>query len=158
MNKKIFLILSISVIILSFVLFGFKKDDLKKGEACFEENCFYIELAISSKEKAMGLMFRKELKTDQGMLFIFEKEDNHSFWMKNMEFPLDIIWINKNKEVVFIRENVQPCLKDKCEKIEPDEKASYVLELTAGKVGKIGIKKEDKVIFDLGSIRNPGIF
>ena len=154
MSKKIFIFIVLSVVILSFILLGFKKDSFKKGEVCFEKDCFYVELARSSREKAMGLMFRKELKSDQGMLFVFEEEGSYSFWMKNMKFPLDIIWINKDREVVFIEENVQPCLRDECGKIEPDRKASYVLELIAGRVNEIGIKKGDGVNFDLDPVRN----
>ncbi len=154
MSKKIFLFFLLSIVILLFILLGFKKDSFKKGEVCFEKDCFYVELARSSKEKAVGLMFRKELKSDQGMLFVFEKEDSYSFWMKNMKFPLDMIWINKDREVVFIEENVQPCLENRCGKIKPDKKASYVLELIAGKVNEIGIEKGEKVIFDLDPIRS----
>ena len=60
-----------------------------------------------------GLMFRENMDSDRGMLFIFEKEGEYPFWMKNTLIPLDIIWINKDKEVVFISENAQPCEEGK---------------------------------------------
>ena len=56
-------------------------------------------------------MFRESLNENSGMLFIFPKEDFHNFWMKNTLIPLDIIWINSAKEIVFIENNAQPCLK-----------------------------------------------
>lgn len=154
MSKKILIIILFSIAILSFVHLKFRRNNLEKGEVCFEENCFIVELAKSPKDKARGLMFRKKLRPSQGMLFIFEEEGYYPFWMKNMEFPLDIIWINNDKEVVFIREDVSPCSGDYCEKINSYKQASYVLELVAGKVKETNIENGDKVIFNLISVEN----
>jgi len=122
----------------------------KQKQVCFKENCFSVELADSLYEHSRGLMFRKQLNLDKGMLFIFKEENKHSFWMKNTLIPLDIIWINKDKKVVFISRNAQPCKKDACPLIPPDKKAQYVLELNGGISDKIGLKVGDKIIFELG--------
>lgn len=117
----------------------------KKSQACFEEHCFFIEVAQTLEERQKGLMFREKLDRDKGMLFIFPAEQEASFWMKNTLIPLDIIWLNENKKVVFISENTQPCLKEKCPSINPGVKAKYVLELNAGLAEEIGLVKGDKM-------------
>ncbi len=91
-------------------------------------------------------MFREKLDLDKGMLFIFEEEGEYSFWMKNTLIPLDIIWINKAKEVVFISGNTQPCQEEySCSSINPGKNAKYVLEINAGIAEKIGLKVGDKI-------------
>ncbi len=116
----------------------------QRQRVCFNEHCFDVELAESAQQSARGLMFRKELAQDKGMLFIFPSEGKHSFWMKNTLIPLDIIWLNEQGSVVFIAEAVQPCSADVCEKIAPDKKAKYVLELNSGLSKQIGLAVGDK--------------
>ena len=92
-------------------------------------------------------MFREELDSNEGMLFIFNDEAAYSFWMKNTLIPLDIIWLNRGKEVVFISKNVQLCENDSCPLISSNKKALYVLELNAGMADKIGLNVGDKMRF-----------
>jgi len=122
-----------------------ESENKKETKVCFKNNCFKVQLAITSEEQEQGLMFRKELKADEGMLFVFSKEEEYPFWMKNTLIPLDIIWINQNKEVVFISENTQPCQKDSCDSINPNEKAQYVLEVKGGTSNNIGLAVGDKI-------------
>ena len=102
MKKKLFLIIILIFIIIIGVIIV-KYANKKQTRACFKEYCFAVELAISPEERSRGLMFRESLDQDKGMLFIFEKEEKHAFWMKNTLIPLDIIWIDHNKEVIFIK-------------------------------------------------------
>lgn len=83
------------------------------------------------------------------MLFIFEEEDIHPFWMKNTLIPLDILWINSRREIVFMSKKTQPCILDPCPVIQPDKKAKYVLELQGGISDTIGLIEGDKVSLDL---------
>jgi hypothetical protein len=137
MNKKfIFLIIILATI--TGLFFYWRSQ--KKGKVCFKDNCFDVELAITQEEKMLGLMFRKSLARNRGMLFVFKEEEMSSFWMKNTLIPLDIIWINENKEAVFISENTQPCKEDFCPSIAPDKKAKYVLEINSGLSKEIGLK------------------
>lgn len=92
-------------------------------------------------------MFRKNLAYNEGMLFLFEDEQRYSFWMKNTLIPLDIIWLDKHKEAVFIKQNALPCKEDLCPEIKPDRETKYVLELNAGVVLKMGLKVGDRVSF-----------
>lgn len=67
--------------------------------------------------------------------------------MKNVSIPLDIIWINKDKEIVFIEENILPSNEDKYQVVYPDRKAMFVLELNAGIADEIGLRVGDKLDF-----------
>lgn len=110
------------------------------------------ELAITEKQRQMGLMFRPGMREDQGMLFIFEEEGYYSFWMKNMCFSLDIIWLNTERRIVHIEENVPPCLNDPCDSYAPLLPACYVLELVSGSVKKHHLKLGDRLDFILPDI------
>ena len=121
--------------------------DTEIKNVCFGENCFYAEIVEKPEDVMLGLMFRKNLDKDRGMLFKFSEYKNHSFWMKNTLIPLDIIWLNENMEVVYIGENIQPCKEEICGGINPIEKSKYVLELNAGIAQKINLKIGDKLTF-----------
>jgi hypothetical protein len=121
----------------------------QQGHVCIRGRCFQVELAVTPDARARGLMFRKHLNKDRGMLFIFEEEDIHPFWMKNTLIPLDILWINSRREIVFMSKKTQPCILDPCPVIQPDKKAKYVLELQGGISDTIGLIEGDKVSLDL---------
>ncbi|MEK6856623.1 MAG: DUF192 domain-containing protein [Nanoarchaeota archaeon] len=108
------------------------------------EKSFNVEIADNQIERAQGLMFRKELEENSGMLFLFESSGKHSFWMKNTLIPLDMIWIDENLEIVFIFENAQPC-EETCDSITPDKNAKYVLEINSGLVEKYNFKIGDEI-------------
>lgn len=96
------------------------------------KNVFQVELATTPKELQFGLMYRKELADDQGMLFIFERPAIQSFWMKNTYIPLDIIFISDDWRIINIAENSGPCLLDPCTMYYSSGPAKYVLEIKAG--------------------------
>ena len=101
-----------------------------------------IQVAKSEQERATGLMYRRELPLDQGMLFVFPQEEEHSFWMKNTFIPLDMIFIDQNGFVKTIIKNVPPLTK----KARPSEFAvKYVLELNAGQSDKFLIAVGEKI-------------
>ena len=112
-------------------------------QVCFRDKCFEVEIADTSATRQQGLMFRQDLKQDKAMLFVFEKEGVYSFHMRNVKFPLDIVWLNKNKEIVFIKTNALP----EEENIVPDKKAKYVIEFNAGIIEFLGASIGDKFIF-----------
>ncbi|HLC59338.1 MAG TPA: DUF192 domain-containing protein [archaeon] len=127
-------------------MFFLKKDqlvDVKIGNASFK-----AEIADNFLERAKGLMFRKDLPKENGMIFVFPSENYYGFWMMNTSIPLDIIWIGSNKTIVHIEKNAQPCLFN-CTTYKPDEKAMYVLEINGNLTKKYGIKIGDKVSFRL---------
>jgi len=79
-----------------------------------------------------GLSGLPSLPSNEGMLFVFDHEDYWAFWMINMKFPLDIIWFNSAREVVWTEKDLQPCPVYNCPSIMPDAKSMYVLEVNAG--------------------------
>lgn len=148
MTKKKFVVYLFSIVAVAAVLIMLQKN-IKQGRVCFKEYCFSVELAKSRLARTKGLMFRREMPPDHGMLFVYQDEEPRSFWMKNTFLPLDIIFLNKNKEVVSIKKNLQPCEADFCSSIKPEEKAQYVLELNANIADKINLKPGDKLDFDV---------
>ncbi|MEM7816026.1 MAG: DUF192 domain-containing protein [Candidatus Aenigmatarchaeota archaeon] len=144
--------LVISIIISFFLVFGFLPGYLKNNAGqktvCFNNTCFYVELALTPEERSRGLMFRESLPKESGMLFVFESEGTYSFWMKNTLIPLDIIWMDSNGTVVFIKENAQPCGKE-CPLITPDSPAKFVLEVNGGTVKKIGLGRGDAFVIHI---------
>jgi hypothetical protein len=91
-----------------------------------------VEIAKTPAEQQKGLSGRTSLAPDHGMLFVFDHEDYWGFWMVDMNFPLDIIWFNSNRQAVFIEQNLPPCTPQSCPVFIPNVKAMYVLELNGG--------------------------
>ncbi|MEK7552225.1 MAG: DUF192 domain-containing protein [Patescibacteria group bacterium] len=88
------------------------------------------EVVKSPEDLARGLSFRESLEKDRGMLFVFENLDYYSFWMKDMKFSLDIIWLDKNFSVVHIEKFVKP--ETFPNSFKPNVLSKYVLEVNAG--------------------------
>jgi uncharacterized protein len=112
---------------------------------CFEKTCFDVEIADTIYKQQTGLMNRENLGKDKGMLFVFEKEEAHKFWMKNTLIPLDMIWIDGNSKIIYIQKNAQPCKAEPCETFGPDENAKYVLEINEGLAEEMGIEVGDEL-------------
>lgn len=140
-KKALGALIIVLLILVGIILYS----TLSKPKACFEGECFELEIADTSEERQEGLMNRSSLEENKGMLFVFEKPGKYSFWMKNTKIPLDMIWINSDNEIVHIKHNAQPCKKDPCESYGPDEEANYVLEINGGLAKKTGLKKGDRV-------------
>ena len=103
------------------------------------------EVVAAPKTREVGLMYRKELPLDSGMLFIYPKESVQSFWMHNTYVSLDMIFLDKDRVVVGFLENV-PTLNDAPRKI--DKPSMYVLEVPAGMVAAHQIGVGDKLVSD----------
>ena len=101
-----------------------------------------VEFAKNDEERALGLMYRSSMDEHQGMWFIFSEEAPRSFYMRNTEISLDIIYLDKDKKVVSIAKNARPYDETSL----PSEKpAMYVLEINGGLADKWGIDKGDRV-------------
>ena len=103
-----------------------------------------IEIAKTEYETQTGLMYRQSMAEKQGMLFIFEDEKPRSFYMKNTEFALDLIFLNTNKTIVSFQENAQPLNETS---LPSNEAAKYVLEVNAGLVKKWQLEVGDRMRF-----------
>lgn len=105
-----------------------------------------VEVVFSDEDKARGLSNRKSMPEDEGMLFLFDTEDYRSFWMKDMLFPIDIIFIDRFGYIVHIIKNCQPCKNEECPPLNSKRKAKYVLEVNAGFCDRKNIREGDRVI------------
>jgi hypothetical protein len=101
-----------------------------------------IELADTEYDRQLGLMKRKSMEENQGMLFIFPDEELKSFWMRNTFISLDIIFVNTKKEIVTIHKNTRTLSDQSYPSAAP---AIYVVEVVAGFTDKYKIKEGDKI-------------
>ncbi|WP_243834432.1 DUF192 domain-containing protein [Maribacter caenipelagi] len=105
---------------------------------------FNIEFAETDYETQTGLMYRKGMKNNQGMLFIFPDERMHSFYMKNTEFSLDIIYIKEDLKIASFQENAQPLNETGLSSQVP---IKYVLEINGGLAQELGLSIGDSISF-----------
>lgn len=103
-----------------------------------------IELALDDAEREQGLMYRKSMDDNKGMLFIFDKEELQSFWMKNTIMPLDIMYVNSKFEIEQIYKNTTPFSENS---VPSDKPVLYVLEVAGGFSDRHNIKEGDKIVF-----------
>jgi uncharacterized membrane protein (UPF0127 family) len=106
-----------------------------------------VDLAETAAAQQNGLSGRPSLPSDHGMLFVFGHEDYWAFWMIDMKFPLDIIWFNSTRQLVFLEPNLPPCTPQNCPVVTPIAKAMYVLEVNAGFVAAHHIARGTPFVF-----------
>lgn len=149
----------IAVLFLGSLIFSdliFKKKDTeeymfkKEGELVISDSTgsprtkIDIEIADTEFDRELGLMMRKTMEENQGMLFIFPDAEPQSFWMRNTFIPLDMVFIDSSKQIITIRKNTRPLSDTDYSSTGP---AQYVLEVNAGFTDKYGIKEGDKISF-----------
>jgi len=103
---------------------------------------FQVEVAKTEREQEIGLMFRKTMPANHGMIFPFPSERMATFWMHNTYLPLDMIFIRKDGTISSIAPMVKPNSDDITASVEP---VGAVLELNSGAAARTGIKPGDKV-------------
>jgi len=103
-----------------------------------------IEIAEDDEARGQGMMYRSKMLESQGMFFIFTREEPQSFWMRNTPLSLDIIFVNKNNEIVKIHKNTTPFSESSYATLQP---AIYVVEVLAGYTDTYGIKEGDKIVW-----------
>ncbi len=103
-----------------------------------------IEIADDEYSTQTGLMYRHSMAENQGMLFVFNDSRQRSFYMRNTEIPLDIIYFNSEKEIISIQKNAKPFDETS---LPSDAASQYVLEVNAGLSDKWKIEKGDKFQF-----------
>jgi uncharacterized membrane protein (UPF0127 family) len=135
---------SLIIYLLLLVCYGFSPPEVKK--VCIRNTCVKVEVARTDSQKEKGLMDRQRLPQDEGMLFVFDEQKIRAFWMKNMRFPLDIIWMKADKKIVSISEDVEPC-KETCPALISNAPVQFVLEVNSGFAQKNKIKVGDQLEF-----------
>jgi len=124
-----------------------KQPKLDKQKITFTEAKFSItaEVTKTLEERARGLMYRKSLDDDKGMLFVFDDYRRHPFWMKNTCLSLDMIWLDQNRKIVGIEENTTPLDESS---YDPGCPSAYVIEVAAGWARRHGVKPGQTVELD----------
>lgn len=151
------------ICILTIILIGFyackedKKTTVKQTEVSFtkegdliihkiasdsSEVKLDIEIAETEFETQTGLMYRSSMETNQGMLFVFDDVTQRYFYMKNTQFPLDIIYIDENQKIVSFQKNAKPLDENSLPSNAP---AKYVLEINGGLVDQWALKVGDSL-------------
>ncbi len=163
MTKNVFII-AVLFVVLAAVVFGYyflgmQNPALRKAQVTIGTKTFQVEVASTTLERARGLSGRDSLAEDSGMFFIFDAPSDYGFWMKDMKFPIDIIWIKGSPsqilpgktwegKVAGFAENAAPEPSKSVWDLKiyyPPEPVDRVLEVNAGDVAKYGIKVGDKV-------------
>ena len=104
----------------------------------------------SNDQWTKGLSVKDALDENEAMLFVFGNEGEHTFWMKDMKFPIDIIWLDGNKTVVHIEHNLQPCGYGLlCPTYKPSQDSLYVLETVGGFAEKHDVIQGTQIQFEL---------
>ncbi len=144
----VFIFVVIAVIILTNP--GYFTSGLEKGKVIINGKTINVELAKTPEQLIAGLSNRKSLKQNSGMLFVFPDKRYRSFWMKDMQFPLDMIWIDDNK-IIGIQANVPVATVDEANLplYRSDSEVNYVLELNGGAAEKNNFKVGDEVKIEI---------
>ncbi|GIR46831.1 MAG: hypothetical protein CM15mP56_4070 [Alphaproteobacteria bacterium] len=137
-----FIYLIFNFFLISFYTFSNEKIDV----SIYNKNItFNVEVAKTIEERRIGLMYRKKLLNNEGMLFIFPREKIIQLWMKNTYIPLDVIFISENKVIVDIKKNMEKLSETI---VKSKVKSRYALEFNAGLINKLDIEIGDKVLFN----------
>jgi uncharacterized membrane protein (UPF0127 family) len=110
------------------------------------------DLAITGEQRTKGLAVKDSLAENESMLFYFSKANEYAFWMKDMKFPIDIIWLDTDRKVIHIEHSLEPCDSDACPLYKPEGKTQYVLETVAGFAQKHNVIEGTVVEFDPSQI------
>lgn len=140
--KKVLIAIGIALLALSFILVLNKlnRNVLYEELSLWveDEKVLVLEVSDDPLERQKGLSSRESLAIDAGMLFVFEKPDKHGIWMKDMNFSLDIIWLDENFKVVNFKKDVSPDTFPTA--FTPTSPALYVIETNAGFIDQFSIK------------------
>lgn len=108
-----------------------------------KSHTFSVELALSNRQQMQGLMFRRRMAADAGMLFVYRREEPTAMWMKNTFIPLDMLFIASDGRIVRIAERTVPLSEAIVSSGGP---VIAVLELNAGTASRLGIKPGDRIV------------
>jgi uncharacterized protein len=120
---------------------------LTDGRVKIDGILFSVKVADTEEERRQGLSGTAGLAPRGGMLFVFDENDQHGIWMKDMNYPIDILWISENYNIVNIKKNVSP---DTYPQVFKNNKpARYVLELPAGSIDEYSFNGLSQIKLDL---------
>lgn len=145
---KVIVIIAVAFAIFWIWLFArtyFSYSSFEKEKILIKNAVFLGYVADSEEKRAQGLSGKKFLPSNTAMLFEFDKPDTHGIWMKDMLFPIDIIWLDHNKMIVNLLSNAEPGSYPHV--YYPPKNSLYVLEVRAGLIKDKGLKLGDEILF-----------
>lgn len=150
MNKFLAYFVFFILITISFFVFNIKDSLPNKSISLVNgkigETSIKLEVANNGITRANGLSNRIKLDEDRGMIFVFVENEQPGFWMKDMKFPIDIIWINENLKIIEVHKNISPSTYPTV--FYPASPIKYVIEVPAGYFDKYLLKIGDPVFLE----------
>ena len=134
MKKEVILLIVITSILVIVLSFLDKKQEVNTQKTLkIDGITLNIGVANTDAERMQGLSCKNGLSENEGLLFVFDTEGYYGFWMKDMNFPIDIAWLDKDKKLIHIESNVSPdTYRESPPKVfSPASPALYVLETSA---------------------------
>lgn len=138
--------LAVAILIVSLIAYFFSINS-HVSMVSVDDAIFNVEVADSSEERSKGLSGRPALANDEGMLLIYDESKINGIWMRDMNFSIDILWIDENLRVVHIEEKISPSTYP--EIFYPNLPAKYILEVYSGQVEAQGLSLGDQVVLDI---------
>lgn len=146
-SQRIIHVFSTAFLCVSCFLWGSCSFSETHEKVCFKNRCVDVEIVSRKEDLRRGLQFRTSLDKNAGMLFVFPGRGTVRFWMKDTKIPLDMIWMDDDKKVIFMAAHVPPCSHDPCPTYGPLEPSRYVLEINAGYAARLGINAGEQAEF-----------
>ncbi len=144
MKKLIYILTVIAIAILFYIVKTNQISDLDYTKIIIDDKIIEVEIADTAEKHYQGLSNRENLCDNCGMLFVFPDKEERTFVMRDMNFPLDIIWISNDK-IVKIDKNLLPEGSNPKMLYSSGQPVNYVLEMNSGYAGKHGFKTGDMV-------------
>ena len=106
-----------------------------------DEKVLLAEVADSQEEHLLGFFMAASLTPDFAVLFIYEEPGLQSLWSRNIQIPVDLVWLDKDRKVVQVDSNVMPCVEEPCPVYQSDEDAMFLLQVVPGAAREHGLEK-----------------
>ena len=145
--SKLLIVISLFLIIIVAIIFIFNNLQ-SKTEVHLGSFVFTMRVASDNISREKGLSLVKNLRPNEGLLMVFQRNDTWGIWMKDMKIPIDIVWLNSDKKVVYIVTDASPDLSTS-KTFYSESPARYVLEISAGTVRRSGIKLDQTAVFNV---------
>lgn len=140
---RLSLIALCGVLLIGFLYYSSQPLTYGQGLIEMKKTSFPVEIAKNHTQRKQGLMFRDTLEKGHGMLFVFPWSTKVSFWMKNTNMPLDILFFDKHHRFINGHYNVPPCVSESCPIYYSNADALYVVEVNAGEAQQLALKPGD---------------
>lgn len=150
-KKRIIFLILMALLLISGALLFNSPNQTEVIEVAFPNGAkLKAEVADTPEKLLFGLAFREYLPENEGLLFIFETSAPHKVWTKGFRFPVDLIWVDESKHVVYLIEDAVPCPQDPCPWYgPPPENARYLIETNGGFIKREGVASGNELKFTL---------